>query len=261
MTGTCRLCLRTGVSLRKSHLLPAALYRSLRGDPNVGNPNPWEISRSRARQTSHQRRAHLLCGDCEQRFSRGGEKWIFRNGLHQDGSFPLASALALQRPIAMDNATAVYHAANIPAVNIPALAYFASSMFWRASIYPWRSDGLIPVNLGTSAESFRLYLMGQGGFPQTTSLLVAVRVPSAMSHLTYEPMGESNGSVYRAKFPMPGFGFSIAIADDLPDVHRRTCFLRGPGNPIMLTTRLEEMLWRDGNSMFKRIQSSRTPQG
>jgi hypothetical protein len=60
---------------------------------------------------------------------------------------------------------------------------------------------------------------------------------------------------------MPGFGFSIAISDNLPLEYRNHCFVRGPGNPIMLTNRLEETLLNDGRSMLSRIERGKTGGG
>lgn len=180
---------------------------------------------------------------------------MFANGLHADATFPLRDLIARHSPIARDKATLLYLAAAIPDVNVQALAYFAASMFWRASIYPWRSDGRVPIDLGTSAELFRLFLLGQAEFPPTTSLLIAVRMVSPISLMTSEPMGEQRGPIYVARFPMPGIGFSIGIGDDLPQEYKWNCFVRGHGNPIMLTSRLEEILWRDGKRMLMRIQS------
>ena len=252
--GTCKLCLAVGAELRASHGLPASVYRSLRDENTEANPNPWEITRRGARQTSHQDRAPLLCGTCEQLFSKNGERWVFTNGLKRDGSFPLARALAQHPPVALSVDTAVYRAADIPAVNIAALTYFAASMFWRATVHPWRHDGTYPVTLGATQEDFRKYLLGEAGFPVDTTLVVALRVPGgAVDRLTYAPMGEQRGDIYVAKFPMPGFGFSLAIGKNLPQALHNTCFVRSDGNLISLTNKLEAPLLRDGIEMYSRI--------
>ena len=86
MIGQCRLCLRSNVQLRDSHFLTAGIYRILR-DENDANRNPWLLTGKTAVQTSRQLKARLLCGDCEQRFSKNGENWVLRHCLQRDGSF------------------------------------------------------------------------------------------------------------------------------------------------------------------------------
>lgn len=245
MTGKCKLCLTDGVELQASHFLPAAIYRSMRGDPSKGNPNPWEVTHNSARQTSRQAKAPLLCRECEQLFSKRGERWVFANGLRTDGTFPVAAALASRVPYAQDpniSSTKVYRAAEIPDINISALTYFAASMFWRGSIHPWKVDGTCPVPLGPYQEPLRQYLMGVTGFPTDVALAVLVREPSGIRYLTHEPLGEWRGDLFVAKFPMPGFGFSINAGRDMPPPLRRSCFVRGEGNPIVLSTLVEKYI-------------------
>jgi hypothetical protein len=124
MKRKCRLCLNEGAQLQSSHFLPAAIYRSMRGDPNKGNPNLWEVTPNRARQTSRQTKALLLCRECEQRFSKNGEPWVFIYGLKSDGTSPLAATLASHVPYAQNPSTSttkVFRAAEIPEIDISAL--------------------------------------------------------------------------------------------------------------------------------------------
>jgi hypothetical protein len=255
MKGKCKLCLIEGVELQASHFLPAAIYRSMRGNPSKGNPNPWAVTPNSAHQTSRQVKAPLLCKECEQRFSKNGEHWVFTNGLKNDGTFPLAATLASHVPYAQEpgvSTTKVYHAAEIPEINISALSYFAASMFWRGSAYPWKADGTCPVPLGPYQEPLRQYLMGMTGFPPDVALAVVVREPSGIRHLTHEPLGEWRGELFVAKFPMPGFAFSINAGKNMPLPLRRTCFVRGEGNPIVLSGFVEKHILDEGVRMINR---------
>src|SRR5437899_11585553 len=142
MKGQCKLCLRENVDLRRSHFLPAAAYRIL-SDRRFKNPNPIMITDSAALQSSWQQREPLLCNDCEQRFHRNGENWIFSKCLRRDGNFPLRDLLIARTADAgQGGATQVYLAAKIPEIDINALIYFGTSMFWRGSIHSWNSDGI-----------------------------------------------------------------------------------------------------------------------
>lgn len=244
--GQCKLCLRGAVSLQDSHYLSAGIYRILRDD-NEENPNPWLLTPRTAVQTSRQMTAPLLCRDCEQLLSKHGEHWVLSHCLRQDGSFPMASILASRDPDVFSDTTTtrVYYAARIPEIDVSALAYFAASIFWRGSIHPWNEDGSIPVRLGPFQERFRQYLLDQEAFPKDCCLLLAVREGKEIDRLTYAPIGKREGNLHVYKFPMPGFGFSLAVSKNIPPNFRAKCFVHGRENPIIVTTLIEKGLQED----------------
>jgi hypothetical protein len=254
--GQCKLCLRDPIELRRSHLLPAGVFRLVYSRPTSSNsnPNPWVLSPNRSPfQTSKQSWAHLLCGDCEHLFNRRGETWVLRNCLQRDGSFPLLTALNRRMPLAADPAkttTRIYSAAEIPEVNIDAITYFATSMFWRASVYPWTSEGTVPVKLGKYGDQFRMYLLDLGPFPENTRLHVAVREPGQMSALAHEPAGGRSNGVHMHRFPIPGFAFSVVVGKQAASVFDTYCFVRGEGNPLAVTAQMESMLFDQAKAAF-----------
>jgi hypothetical protein len=150
----------------------------------------------------------------------------------------------------------VYYASEIPEVNISALTYFAASIFWRASVYPWQFNATVPVPLGPFEEPLRLYLLGEAEFPPNMTLSVVVRASSNISRFTHGPIGEWRGPLFVAKFPMPGFGFSIAAGIDAPAPLRQACFVRGQGNPIFVDIRgeLEKHVLGAGVEMLRRLE-------
>jgi hypothetical protein len=147
--------------------------------------------------------ARLLCRDCEQRFSKFGENWVLAHCLHKDRSFLLAAILASRTPdISSDKTTTrLFYAAKIPEIDISALAYFATSIFWRGSIHPWNDDGSIPVMLGPFQEQFRQYLLGLLPFPKDCSLSVVVREGKEIDRLTYAPIVQTRRKFSRLQIP------------------------------------------------------------
>jgi hypothetical protein len=253
--GTCKLCLADGVVLRQSHFLPQGIYKAVRVTSGSRNPNPVVISPTEVKQTSHQTKAHLLCSKCELLFGGKGEDWVMRHGLKNNGSFMLLRNLRrYQRMIDASGNAAIFKAAEIPEINVAALTYFATSMFWRGSIHPWKTDGTRPVPLGPYEEPLREFLLGEADFPEDMTLSVVVRLPSPVSYFTYEPIGEwRDSSHFVAKFPMPGFAFGISAGPALPQIFHDLCFVRGNGNPIALTALLEEGIQQDGVDMLQRV--------
>jgi hypothetical protein len=205
-------------------------------------------------QTSRQLKAHLLCRSCEERFSKNGENWVLRHCHRKDGRFPLAALLAARNPdiSSAGTTTRVYYAANIPEINVAALAYFAASIFWRGSIYGWNEDGSTPVTLGPSQERFRRFLMGEEDFPKDSILWVVVRDARGIDRLTYAPIGERKGNFHVYKFPMPGLGFSLSVGKNIPANHRQGCLVHGPGHPIIASSLLEDFLMNDAVRLRQR---------
>lgn len=256
MIGQCKLCLKEAAHLKDSHFISAGIYRALRDD-NGKNPNPWMLTNRTSVQTSRQMTAHLLCLDCEQRFSKQGEDWVLRQCLKNDGTFPLSEILASKTPdmSSATTTTRVYYAAQIPEVDIFALVYFAASIFWRGSIHPWNDDGSIPVELGPFREQFRQYLMGGAPFPKDSVLWVAVREGGEVSRLTYTPFGRRQGNFRAYTFPMPGFAFTLLVGKNIPANHREKCFFRGTGNPLIVTSIIEKDLEDDAVKLLARAEN------
>lgn len=252
--GKCKLCLRENVSLRKSHGLSAGIYRSLRGIEAEGNQNPYVITSASAKQTSSQKTARILCTDCEQRFSTNGERWVLTNGLKADGAFILKAALDSRRPDVWNptQQSKVFFTSNFPEVNIPALSYFAASLFWRFSVHPWKTDGGYSVKLGPFEEDFRRYLLGEQPFPEHAALWVVVREGGAISHLTHTPITSRFEDMHVHRFPMPGFAFMLYAGRNLSEQYRNYCIVRGLGNPLFQTSLIEPHLLQEGVRMASR---------
>ena len=255
MKGQCRLCLRSPVELKKSHFMPAGVYRLLRGDSSEKNPNPVAMTAKAAVQTSRQITASLLCGDCEGRLSKNGENWVLKHCLKRDGSFPLAAILRATPPDVSSSRshTKIYRAAGIAEINVDALGYFAASMFWRGSIHGWNHDGSVPVGLGAYQEPFRRYLLSEEPFPRHCAMWVVVRERSDILRLTYLPIGRRAGDFYVHKFPMPGLGFTLLVGKRIPIKHRKMCLVRGEGNPIVVSDVLEASLMEEAARMVRQV--------
>ncbi len=250
VTGTCPMCLTLDVRLQYSHFLPQAIYKSLRAPSTNANPNPVSMTRYEVKQTSSQRRAYLFCSQCEGRLSRNGENWVLRNALKNDGTFKLRSVLERYRcQLDHSRTAAIYYAAKIPEVDISALTYFATSMFWRGSVYPWNASRTRPVPLGPYEEPLRRFLIGEANFPEDVMLSVSVRIPSQIEKLTLSPMGEWRDLQFFGRFSMPGFAFAIIAGPKIGSELRQFCFVRGEGNPLTLSEKVEQYFLQD----FKKL--------
>src|SRR6185437_8755874 len=140
-------------------LLPAAMYKSL--DPKT---NHVEVNREKHYSTSRQLAAKLLCQECEQRFSRKGEKWVLSNGFRGQGNFPLQSLLKKSPPLYRTSSGLVFPGVVINGVDMDQLCYFGASVFWRAAAYRWHEEENIDLS-AVYAEEFRPFFDGGDHVP------------------------------------------------------------------------------------------------
>jgi hypothetical protein len=263
MIGTCKLCLRDGVELQRSHLLSAAVYRILRDDGVVPNPNPVLITPEGRMQSNQQQWAHLLCRSCEALLSREGEDWVFRHGMKRDGSFLLAELLRRSRPSVgtLGDHTRLYEAALIPEINAAAITHFAIGIFWKASVYGWNTDGSIPVNLGGYGDQFRRFLIGEAEFPKDAVLAVLVREGGPIDRLTHTPAGSVGPDISTYQFPIPGFSFVLTIGKKISERISQYCFIRGVGRPIVITVATEQFLFQQAQRAIERAKQPKVRAG
>lgn len=239
MPGTCRLC-RNIRELRDSHYLPAGVYRRLRGEV-LKNPNPILITPDVAFQTSDQFREPLLCGDCEQLFSRKGERWVLTNMAQGEGRFPLYEAILQTAPFIQHGDMSYYRSAEIPGADPDALAYFGISVFWRGAAHEWRhSTGVMPsLTLGPFEERLRLFLLDQAAFPDHVALTVTVWPSCEPLPTAYTPYGHRRKGYGQYRFYIPGIEFDLWVGNAIPDRIHNSCIIGGPERVIMTSPAVE----------------------
>jgi hypothetical protein len=260
MIGTCKLCLRDGVELQRSHLLSAAVYRILRDDGVAPNPHPVLITPEGRVQSTKQQWAHLLCRSCEALLSREGEDWVFRHGMKRDKSFPLAELLRRSRPSVgtPGEHTRLYESVLIPEINAAAITHFAIGILWKASVYGWNTDGSVPVNLAGYDDEFRRFLLGKAEFPKDAVLTVLVREGGPIDRLTHTPAGIAGPDVSTYQFPIPGFSFVLTIGKNISERVSQYCFVRGVGKPIVITVATEQFLFQQAQRAAERASRPKT---
>ena len=129
------------------------------------NSNPVLVTQGQATTKSFQISEYLLCPECEDRFRLGGEEWILKKGYRGTGSFPIHAALSGAKPFAVLTQASMFDARTIPAIDIGQLAYFATSVFWRAGACQWDAlDHSTRIKLGPYQEMLRRFLLGEVPF-------------------------------------------------------------------------------------------------
>jgi hypothetical protein len=196
----CKLCLQTK-DLRKSHLVPAAMYKYSRS-PEAENPTTVAVDRRGAKPIARQVADYVLCAECEQRFSKYGENWMMKQ-VWNGRSFPLGARLMLALPDQTFTNFVAFSGAAV-GIDTDSLAYFALSVFWRAAIDTWKTSpysATTPLVLGAQEEPIRKYLLGETGFPSDVALLTTVCTDPYSVNVFYMPAP--------AAFPIPITAFAM----------------------------------------------------
>lgn len=236
--GVCKLCLQTRV-LQDSHMMPKALYRLSRWE-GMPNPNPMVLSERGRIQTSKQIKDYVLCHDCEQRFSQNGENYALGQ-VHLKGRFPLLQTLQSSKQRTSGGFTFHYDVLTL-GVKKEKLAYFALSVFWRASAHIWHRDKTIPViQLGKHEEQIRTYLSGISPFPTSVALMLYVCTDPYSQNTFYEPsLGIANPKGW--SFQARGLNSYLNEKDGAPLDVTKACLINGTKDMIVSVSCADKIL-------------------
>jgi hypothetical protein len=231
--GICKLCLLER-DLRKSHLIPRAFYKRLRGT-GKGNTDPYLITGKGARSTSAQYQEHLLCLECETRFKDGGEDYVLDISATQTGfqifDILQATTASFSRPDC-----SLYTAADTPTIDREKLVYFAFCIFWRASVKSWplRQGKHARIELGNKYnEETRQYLMGVAQPPTSAAVSVAVTTDILQRKVVFPPTGSVRGQSPGFSFMVCGIHFDFAIGGAVPTYLKNLSILKLPEQYIV----------------------------
>jgi len=252
--GTCKLCLQNK-PLRKSHLIAAGFYRILR-NLEANNANPVVVNKRRAMRCSLQVKDYVLCSDCEELLNRNGERWVINN-CYNGSAFPLRSALTKVNPVVSGLDCQAFSCAATPSIHLDDLVYFASSVFWRASVHEWHVKGGTPasIDLGrTYEDSFRLFLKGDGPFPKDAAIWVFVSSNPDPLGAFYFPCAGRHATHRSYIFAILGIEFILFVGKGMPIGTRRACSFRSPQKYLYLY--LSPYVDRNTIKMLGRLMSS-----
>lgn len=221
--GTCKLCLQDR-ELRESHLMPRSLYRKARGSGEKGNQDPYLMRKDGGKQTSYQVKDYVLCGDCEQLFNKNGERYVLELVAKRNGDFPLIGELKRISPDIREAEWVSYSITSTPNIDRAKIAYFAISVFWRASVHSWKhEDGeVVRIDLGKKYnEELRKYLLGETPPPKNASLIVTVCTDLLNRMTFFEPQENQKHKDRSFVFLARGLMFFFRMSNTLVPYQRR----------------------------------------
>jgi hypothetical protein len=244
--GICKLCLRES-ALQASHLMPRALYRKARGTGKTGNQDPTVVSLKGRWQSSFQPKDYVLCRECEARFSERGEHYTMRLVSQQNGRFPLLDMLRNAPSCIPGPGWRGYRMKDSPDIDRPKLAYFAMSVFWRASVHTWKTANgeTTCIHLGKRYnEEIRQYLLGDMPIPRKTSLIVSVCTDGTSQRSFFAPSENGKTKDRTVGFGARGIMFFLRMTSTPLPFQRRLSMVNN--SDCVITTydcRQQSMWW------------------
>jgi hypothetical protein len=200
--------------------MPKGLYRLC----HTRDCDPVLITTKMMMPTSRQTKHYLLCEDCEARLNQDGENWVLPTLATVAGAFPFFSLLQKQEPLFTLPDVTAYAVSNNLTINKKALIHFALGIFWKASVHSWKQESTAPrIDLGLQSEGLRMFLRGEGCFPQDMALHLEVSPPPVGTIAFTDPIARrTTPKMYY--FYVPGMFFSLWMGS-LTDEQRISCLV------------------------------------
>jgi hypothetical protein len=194
-------------------------------DPIVMTP---KIILPSSRQVSD----YVLCETCEQLFNSNGENYVSK--LVYDGAdFPLLDKMNVALTVKEETNLLVYSASAM-GLDVDKIAYFAFSLFWRASVHSWATIGVqrTSVSLGAHEEPIRKFLLGKGPFPGDTAVVVHACSDRASKGLIFFPTAAIGSTYATYSVLVRGVYFRLLTGLSSTAQGRRLCIVNSPKHVI-----------------------------
>lgn len=227
------MCLRQR-HLMSSHLIPAAIYDYCR----EGEHHPIRVGDGFVVSTDRQTQDYLLCTDCEDVLNKRGEKWISDKLATWERRFPLYDALTKRPPLFDEDGMAVYLGEQNPEIEVDKLVHFATGLFWKASVHPWKAGTSNPrIDLGPYSEEIRKWLRKESKFPEFIHLIVVVEKPQKAQITINDPFEGVRQGWRKFLVHVPGVLCMMAVGK-MVDESIRALAITNTGNPINVSEEL-----------------------
>jgi hypothetical protein len=225
-----------------SHLIPEALYLHV-----TDGTSPIRVGDGVVMPTDRQIKSYLLCLDCEDILSKGGETWVCPKLAWVDQRFPLYDLLKVADGYIETDKEALLWAANNPAIDVEKIRHFAMGIFWKASVHSWKAGNGAPmIDLGGYDEEVRLWLRGESPFPRNVTLNLSVSRPErtqlTIGHPVEVPMPKAGRTWRRYHLHLVGAMFSINVGETIGLEEKMICFYREPRHPVLVSDHVTGIL-------------------
>lgn len=203
--GRCPLCSRDGMDLCNSHLISEGIYWRAGEDRVVMTPQIFL-------SISNQVQDYLLCRECEAKFG-AAENYILPLVRQHDASFPLLEKLKASEPLGPTANGSLVYSGPAVGIDVDTFAYFALSMFWRASVHVWKTLNGQPISmpLRSYEEPIRKYLNRETGFPASVVLKLTGCIDAGSHGMVFAPVEWTNDLYTGYDMTVLGVSFTMIV--------------------------------------------------
>ena len=234
----CASCAYVNESFARAISIGKAFFKLL----HDAGDEPVIMTRDIVVSTDQQFWAHLLCDECEGRFSKFGEDYtmmmVQRNNSESD--FRLLNLIKLSRvaelPRPRPDIPYVAYPGREMGIKTDELAYFALSVIWRLAAHNWPTlnGQKTTLDLGAFYEPIRLFLLGEGPFPADLHV-AATAASDGLSRLCYILPERVTGLPWQQiGFLARGIWFDITMGENQPQELLDRCCVTSPKKVIYL---------------------------
>ncbi|HAF7509390.1 TPA: hypothetical protein GNA48_000039 [Salmonella enterica subsp. houtenae serovar 21:z4,z23:-] len=212
----CELCNKSSI-LKNSHLMPKSLYKIITRTFSPHDSAPIWASKSQksAYYTNSQIAKKLLCGVCEDRFNKNGEKYVIEKCLKNEHTFELKRMLEHSVPSINVEGFYYFTPNDIPKLNSDKFMYFVASIVWRATATNWSNDDIAHLNGSLPneyKEPLRNYLLKRADFPKNIYITVCIDNDPNPLPIMSLPSGDIKKNMH-VSFFIPGIKFNIFFGE------------------------------------------------
>lgn len=203
--GRCPLCSRDGMDLCNSHLISEGIYWRAGEDRVVMTPQIFL-------SISNHVKDYLLCRECEAKFG-AAENYILPLVRQRGASFPLLDKLKASEALGSTANGSLVYSGPAVGIDIDKFAYFALSMFWRASVHVWKTLNGQPISMPLRSweEPVRKYLNGETGFPASVVLKFTVCTDAESHGMVFAPVEWTNDLYTGYDMTVLGVSFTMVV--------------------------------------------------
>ncbi|WP_200177336.1 hypothetical protein [Ectothiorhodospira shaposhnikovii] len=210
----CELCGEFS-ALKKSHLMPKSIYKAIARTFQPHDSAPVWASRSQksAYYSNSQITKRLLCGACEDRFNKNGEKYVVGKCMKNAQTFELKRLLNCSSPSIHVNGSSYFDPKDIPKLNSEKFIYFAASIVWRVTVTDWGNDDISNLENALPNEFKRplqQYLLNKAEFPKNIYITVCVDDDVDPVPIMSLPSGDIENDMHLSFF-IPGIKFNVFL--------------------------------------------------
>ncbi len=253
--GICKMCL-IEKNLVRSHLIPHAIYAYCR----VNGATPVYVGNGIVSASDRETQDYLLCVECEDILSKGGETWVNSKLARMDPrSFPLYDMLVRGPAAYADDTGGIYYARDNPEIDTNKLIHFALGIFWKASVHSWTRNKTDPmIDLGNQSEAVRKWLRGEGTLPRDMSLHISLSKPDRAQIILLGPSAKAPRPWKTFWMHVPGVAFSLNVGPEIPVEMHMLCFWKNSAHVIVVSEDITSVLEERFAQQFAESRKTRS---